>query len=155
MHMDMQKDTVIRSIASVALNPDHQNVPIFIDGITEVTVNGVPLGVDGYLDIGLIDTMKDLMVNFIGAAVFSAIGYSYIKTCGKGKICKVLHSQAAAGKGERGIMDRRLGRRRIFFIGGLRPLSPCVKSGTAPKVSGVAPLIFGGGLGERQFPQIE
>ncbi len=88
LHLDMQKDTVIRSIVSVALNPDHQNVPVIIDGITEVTVNGVPFGVDGYLDIGLIDTMKDLIVNFIGAAVFSAIGYSYIKTCGKGKFAR-------------------------------------------------------------------
>ena len=31
----------------------------------------------GYLDIGIIDTMKDLMVNFVGALVFSVIGYSY------------------------------------------------------------------------------
>ena len=33
-------------------------------------INGQPLGVGGYLDIGLIDTMEDLFVNFIGAAVF-------------------------------------------------------------------------------------
>ena len=33
----------------------------------------------GYLDIGLIDTMKDLMVNFIGAVVFSILGFLYIK----------------------------------------------------------------------------
>ena len=88
LQMDMQKDTVIRSIASVALNPDHLNVPIIIDGITEVTVNGVPLGVGGYLDIGLIDTMKDLMVNFIGATVFSTIGYSYVKNRGKGNFAR-------------------------------------------------------------------
>ena len=83
--MDMQKDTIITAIASVTLNPDHQNIPVIIDGITEVTVNGIPLNVNGYLDIGLIDTMKDLMVNFIGAAIFSIIGYSYIKNRGKGK----------------------------------------------------------------------
>ena len=34
---------------------------------------------DGYLDIGIIDTMKDLLVNFIGAIVFSIFGYIYIK----------------------------------------------------------------------------
>lgn len=33
----------------------------------------------GNLDIGLRDTMKDLIVNFIGAIVFSIIGLLYIK----------------------------------------------------------------------------
>ena len=42
------------------------------------------LGLGGYLDIGLIDTMKDLMVNFLGAVVFSIIGYFYVKEKGKG-----------------------------------------------------------------------
>ena len=32
----------------------------------------------GYLDIGIIDTMKDLFVNFIGAVVFSILGFFYI-----------------------------------------------------------------------------
>ena len=42
------------------------------------TKNGDTYVVDGgYLDIGIIDTMKDLMVNFVGALVFSVIGYSY------------------------------------------------------------------------------
>ena len=44
----------------------------------------------GYIDIGLIDTMKDLMVNFIGAIVFSVIGYFYVKTRGKGKVASAL-----------------------------------------------------------------
>ena len=39
----------------------------------------------GYLDIGLIDTMKDLFVNFIGAVVFSIIGYFYVKHRGHKK----------------------------------------------------------------------
>ena len=34
----------------------------------------------GYLDIGIIDTMKDLFVNFVGAVVFSVLGYIYVKT---------------------------------------------------------------------------
>ena len=45
------------------------------DGINAVTVNGQELGLGGYLDIGLYDTMEDLFVNFIGALVFSVIGY--------------------------------------------------------------------------------
>lgn len=80
---DMQKDTVIRSITSVALDPTKSNTPVTVDGITSVVVNGRELGVGGYLDIGLIDTMKDLIVNFIGAVVFSIFGFIYIKYRGR------------------------------------------------------------------------
>lgn len=90
LHTDAQKDTVINSIHSVTLNPDGQNVPVTIDNISEVTVNGQSLGLGGYLDIGLIDTMKDLFVNFVGAVVFSIIGYFYVKSRGKGKLAKNL-----------------------------------------------------------------
>lgn len=80
---DMQKDTVIRSITSVALDPTKSITPVTVDGITSVVVNGRELGVGGYLDIGLIDTMKDLIVNFIGAVVFSIFGFIYIKYRGR------------------------------------------------------------------------
>ncbi|MGN1267801.1 MAG: hypothetical protein ACI4UH_07660 [Dorea sp.] len=85
---DMQKDTIVHSISSVMLDPAGGNVPTRIDNITEVTVNGVDLGLGGYLDIGILDTMKDLFVNFIGAVIFSIIGYFYVKTRGKGKFAK-------------------------------------------------------------------
>ena len=84
-HLDMQKDTVVNTIRSVMLNPDGRNVPYVISRIESVTVNGQELGLGGYLDIGLIDTMKDLFVNFIGAVVFSVIGYFYVKSSGKNK----------------------------------------------------------------------
>lgn len=86
--MDMQKDTVVNAITSVMLDPTNSNIPVTIDGITSVTINGQELGLGGYLDIGLYDTMGDLFVNFIGAVVFSAIGYFYIKQRGKGKLAK-------------------------------------------------------------------
>ena len=86
--MDMQKDTVVNSITSVMLDPTNSNIPVTIDGITSVQVNGQELGFGGYLDIGLYDTMKDLFVNFIGAVVFSTIGYFYIKHRGQGKLAK-------------------------------------------------------------------
>ena len=86
--MDMQKDTVVNAITSVMLDPTNSNVPVTIDGITSVTINGQELGLGGYLDIGLYDTMGDLFVNFIGAVVFSTIGYFYIKQRGKGKLAK-------------------------------------------------------------------
>lgn len=81
---DMQKDTVIHMIRSVTLDPAGRNVPYVLDGITETAVNGKELGLDGYLDIGLIDTMEDLIVNFIGAFLFSVIGFFYVKNRGKG-----------------------------------------------------------------------
>ncbi|MEO2238294.1 hypothetical protein ABE547_03625 [Dorea sp. YH-dor226] len=86
--LDMQKDTVLNSISSVMLDPTGGNTPTSIRNITSVTVNGQDLGLGGYLDIGLLDTMKDLFVNFIGAVVFSIIGYFYVKNRGKGKFAK-------------------------------------------------------------------
>lgn len=87
-HLDMQKDTVVQSITSVMLDPTNSNTPITIDGIHSVAVNGNDLDFDGYLDIGLYDTMEDLFVNFIGAVTFSVIGYFYIKHRGKGKLAQ-------------------------------------------------------------------
>lgn len=82
--LDMQKDTIVHRIGSVMLDPAGGNHPQVITGITDTAVNGESLGLGGYLDIGLIDTMADLFVNFIGAVVFSVIGYFYVKNRGKG-----------------------------------------------------------------------
>lgn len=81
--LDMQKDTIIHSISTVALDPSGGNARQAIQNITDVVINGESLGLGGYLDIGLIDTMGDLIVNFIGAAVFSVLAYVYVKTRGK------------------------------------------------------------------------
>ena len=78
MGTDMQKDTIVQSITTVMLDPTNSNIPITIDGIHSVAVNGKELGFNGYLDIGLIDTMEDLLVNFIGAGTFSILGLSLI-----------------------------------------------------------------------------
>ena len=77
--LDMQKDTVIHEISSVMLNPAGANRPETIRNITSTVVNGQELGLGGYLDIGLFDTMADLFVNFIGAVTFSVIGFGYLK----------------------------------------------------------------------------
>lgn len=87
-HTDMQKDTVITQIYSTYLDPAQSNTAYALRGITDTAVNGSSLGIDGYLDIGLMDTMEDLFVNFIGAFVFSIIGFFYIKRRGKSKIAK-------------------------------------------------------------------
>lgn len=86
-HMDMQKDFFVTSINSVALNPTGANVPVHLR-VDSLLVNGQDwiAAYGGYLDIGLIDTMKDLFVNFIGAVVFSIIGYFYVKHRGRGNL---------------------------------------------------------------------
>lgn len=87
-HLDMQKDTIVNTIYSVMLDPAGGNHVVGVTGIRDVAVNGESLGLGGYLDIGLLDTMEDLLVNFIGAMVFSIIGYFYVKNRGKGKFAR-------------------------------------------------------------------
>lgn len=85
---DMQKDYLINEFGSCLLNPDGLNKNVYVSDIEKTlihTKDGV-IEINGYLDIGLIDTMKDMFVNFIGALVFSIFGYVYIKTRGKGKV---------------------------------------------------------------------
>ena len=91
--LDMQKDTVVNTISSVMLDPAGGNHPTIIRDITDVivvTADGAhhALGLGGYLDIGILDTMKDLFFNFIGAVIFSIIGYFYVKSRGKGRFAR-------------------------------------------------------------------
>lgn len=86
--LDMQKDSIMHSISSVMLDPTGGNTPVIIRDITDVIVvaggEEIPLGLGGYLDVGILDTMKDLAVNFVGAVIFSFIGYFYVKNRGRG-----------------------------------------------------------------------
>lgn len=77
--LDMQKDTVIGQISTTYLDPTKQNLRILIPDIVQTSVNGQILDIEGYLDIGLIDTMEDLLVNFIGAFIFAVLQYIYGK----------------------------------------------------------------------------
>lgn len=91
--LDMQKGTVVSAIGSIMLDPTGGNTPIVLKNITDVIVvqadgTQTALGLGGYLDIGLLDTMEDLFVNFIGALTFSIIGYFYVRSRGKGKFAK-------------------------------------------------------------------
>ena len=88
---DMQKDTIVRQINTVELDETRTNKVVKIKNIDDVIIvhtdgSEESLGLGGYLDIGIIDTIKDLFVNFIGAVVFSILGFIYVKTRGKGKI---------------------------------------------------------------------
>ena len=93
LHLDMQKDTVLEAISSVKIHPDGKNIPVVIEGVRGTILqleDGTQyvLPMTGYLDTGLQDTMKDLLVNLVGAVVFSFFGYFYIKTKGTGKLAK-------------------------------------------------------------------
>lgn len=86
---DMQKDTILHTISTVMLDPTGGNHTVILKDITDVIVisdgQEIPLGLGGYLDVGIYDTMKDLFVNFIGAVVFSVIGYVYVRSRGRGR----------------------------------------------------------------------
>ena len=96
MKYDMQKDNIINNISSVALNEKGENIPVIIDNIENTTIyyqeNSTQKEehINGYLDIGLNDTMEDLLVNFIGASTFSIFGYLYIKNREKYKLVEGL-----------------------------------------------------------------
>ena len=116
--LDMQKDTVVNTIGSIMLDPTGGNTSTVLKNITVVNTIGsimldptggntstvlknitdvivvqadgtqTALGLGGYLDIGLLDTMEDLFVNFIGALTFSIIGYFYVCSRGENKFAK-------------------------------------------------------------------
>ena len=81
----MQKDKIVENISSVLLNENGENFPVILENILSTTIYYQENGeireenIKGYLDIGLNDTMEDLLVNFIGAFTFSIFGYLYIK----------------------------------------------------------------------------
>ena len=90
-HTDMQKDTYVADLYTVSLDAAKTNTVIPVENIREVVLrgeDGTETVLPAYLDIGLIDTMKDLMVNFIGAFVFSIIGFFFVKEKGEGKFAK-------------------------------------------------------------------
>ncbi len=97
---DMQKDTYLTSFQSVLLNEKGVNVPVKVN-VESLIINGEPW--KAYIDLGLIDTMLDLFVNFIGAAVFSIFGYFYIKQRGKGNFLKrfIVKSNIQANRDEK------------------------------------------------------
>lgn len=100
--LDMQKDAILTTISSVKLDPSGGNTPTTIQNITDVivvTADGkqTALGLGGYLDVGIMDTMKDMFVNFIGAVIFSVIGFLYVKQRGKGRFARRFIPQVLRG----------------------------------------------------------
>ena len=90
LHTDMQRDTVISGIYSAYLNPEGQ-APVGFDAISETAVyasTGEVLRIRGYLDVGLVDTMKDLLIDLIGALLFCVIGYFYTGHSSRAQIAR-------------------------------------------------------------------
>ena len=89
-HSDMQKDTYVSEFYTVMLDLEKTNTAVPVENIAEVVLQsgGERILLPAYLDIGLIDTMKDLLVNFFGAATFSVIGFFYVKGKGEGRIAR-------------------------------------------------------------------
>ena len=88
---DMQKDTYINTVNTVMLDPTNSNTVVSLQDINEVIIrygDSKEVVLDAYIDVGISDTIKDLVVNFIGAALFSVIGFFYVKHRGNGKIAK-------------------------------------------------------------------
>lgn len=88
---DMQKDFVVTQINSVMLDPNGLNNVVHMP-VESLVVNGEDwlAKYGGYIDIGIIDTMKDLLVNFVGAVIFSVIGFFHVKMQGKNKLASSL-----------------------------------------------------------------
>lgn len=93
-NMDMQKDFVVQTVNSVTLDPANSGEVIHVKdivGTVITTSSGETTAVEGgYLDIGILDTMKDLLVNLIGAVVFSTIGYLALKNDRSSKVADSL-----------------------------------------------------------------
>ena len=86
---DAQKDWIVSSFQTVKLDETNTNIAVPVEGVKDVILvyadgSKQALGLGGYLDIGLLDTMKDLGVNFIGAVVFSVFGYLQAKSKERG-----------------------------------------------------------------------
>lgn len=82
--VDMQKDTLVQAINTVWLDPTNSNVTIPVRDIVSTQImlgSGEVIQIPGgYLDIGIHDSMADLIVNLIGALVFAVIGFAYVET---------------------------------------------------------------------------
>lgn len=68
LHSDMQADTIIYELYTKINRTD--GLTDIYTNITDTMVNGQSLGIVGYLDIGLIDTMNDMIIETLGALLF-------------------------------------------------------------------------------------
>ena len=104
---DMQKDFILTSFSSAELGILNGSDLVTVKNVINTiitTADGQVICVGGYLDIGIVDTMKDLFVNFVGAVFFSVIGFFYVKHRG-GKIASRFIPQIKMKGGEGNVSD--------------------------------------------------
>ena len=96
LRYDMQKDVIVDTISTVKLDPEGKNKAVIINDIEKTIIQSKDKDGNiketviegGYLDSGINDTMQDLIVNFIGAVVFSILGLLYIRNRDKYKFAE-------------------------------------------------------------------
>lgn len=71
-NMDMQQDSIVNNITSYYFG-SQMGLTGAVGNIQSVIINGVDIGLNGYLDIGLHDTMTDMLVCALGAASFCLV----------------------------------------------------------------------------------
>ena len=76
---DTQKDTWTYGFSTVSLDPLQEGDITTILPIENGSINHGEIVLDGYLDIGLYDTIKDLFVTFVGAVAFNLFATLYAK----------------------------------------------------------------------------
>lgn len=79
--MNMQKNTILHSLVLAGGELPGSSGTVAIRHIVKTVLvdgSGREYVVAGYPDMGLVDTMKDLFVNLLGAVGFSLLGYQYI-----------------------------------------------------------------------------
>lgn len=73
-HLDMQEDKIVTSFHSYLLAGTHAKV-VDVDNIVKTIIyygDNQTLVIDGYLDLGLFDTLNDLVCCIVGTASFAA-----------------------------------------------------------------------------------
>lgn len=82
---DNQNDYIVHQISSIKLNPKKETTSIILKNISKTKIYYKENGkakqkiINGYLDLGIIDTMKDLIIDIIGSLLFSIYLYLYLK----------------------------------------------------------------------------
>lgn len=73
--LDMQEDTIITEFNSYLLAGSHSEI-VSLGSITKTIIyygNGKSIVIDGYLDTGLIDTITDMFICFLGTIGFTLV----------------------------------------------------------------------------------
>lgn len=73
--IDMQEDMIVDGFSSYLLSGSH-NQTVTIDGITQTIIyygDGQTYVIEGYLDIGMYDTLNDMLVCTIGCFLFALL----------------------------------------------------------------------------------